>query len=47
MNKNTISYLYKLRCTKNVMAGIFEWRVTFSVYGFTIIKLKYWLILSC
>lgn len=25
----------------NVMAGIFEWQVTFSVSSFTIIKFKY------
>lgn len=29
----------------NVMSGIFEWQVTFSVSSFTIIKFKYWLIL--
>lgn len=25
----------------NVMSGIFEWQVTFSVSSFTIIKFKY------
>lgn len=31
---------------KNVMAGIFGWQVTFTVFSFTIIKFKYWLIFS-
>lgn len=29
----------------NVMFGIFEWYVIFSVFSFIIIKFKYWLIL--